>query len=244
MAHDTLASDPIDAIGALGEPTRRRLYEYVVGQHEPVGRDQAAAAVGIGRPLAAFHLDRLVESGLLEAEYRRLTGRTGPGAGRPAKVYRRGPRPVEVSLPDRRYELAARLFAAGLEAEAAGESTAMEGLLGAARSWGEELARAAESPAGDLTGGTAGAAPRHPEQRELLEALRRGGFEPEVEPRGAVRLRNCPFDALAKTHRAPTCAMNLALLEGLSDGLRLARLEPAMEIVPGYCCVTFRPVEG
>ena len=80
-----------------------------------VGRDEAAGAVGVSAALAAFHLDRLVETGLLVPEYRRLSGRTGPGAGRPAKLYRRAPREVSVSLPERRYETAARLFAETME---------------------------------------------------------------------------------------------------------------------------------
>ena len=101
----------IGAIAALGERARRMLYEYVVSQPEPVGRDQAAQGVGIGRPLAAFHLDRLVEEGLLEASYRRLGGRSGPGAGRPSKLYQRASAEVSISLPQREYELAARLLA-------------------------------------------------------------------------------------------------------------------------------------
>ncbi|MDQ3641298.1 MAG: helix-turn-helix domain-containing protein, partial [Actinomycetota bacterium] len=77
------------ALAALGDPLRRRLYRFVGGQDHPVGRDEAAAGVGISRSTAAFHLDRLVDDGLLDAEFRRLTGRRGPGAGRPAKLYRR-----------------------------------------------------------------------------------------------------------------------------------------------------------
>src|SRR5215208_5795625 len=98
----------IDELAVLGEPVRRALYDFVSGQREPVGRDAAAAAVEIGRPLAAFHLDRLVAAGLLEVTFRRLSGRTGPGAGRPAKLYQRSKRDLELSLPARRYELAAR----------------------------------------------------------------------------------------------------------------------------------------
>src|SRR5438874_1639871 len=90
------------ALALLDEPTRRRLYEYVSGHSEPVGRDQAAAALGITRELAAFHLDRLVEAGLLDASYRRLSGRQGPGAGRPAKLYLRADRDLSVSFPERR----------------------------------------------------------------------------------------------------------------------------------------------
>src|SRR5512143_226320 len=112
-----MPTDPasIEAVALLEEPVRRALYEWVIRDGDPVSRDQAAAGVGVSRALAAFHLDRLVDGGLLSPEYRRLSGRTGPGAGRPAKLYRRGPRQVTVSLPDRSYEVAAMLFADTIE---------------------------------------------------------------------------------------------------------------------------------
>ena len=96
--------DPVSAIALLDEPTRRRLYEFVAAQDEPVSRDQAGAAAGISRELAAFHLDRLAAGGLLVTEYRRLGARRGPGGGRPAKLYRRSREDVAVSLPARDYE--------------------------------------------------------------------------------------------------------------------------------------------
>src|SRR6476660_6398579 len=98
--------DPVSAIATLDEPNRRRLYDYVASRHEGVGRDEAAAASGMSRELASFHLDRLVEAGLLTTEFRRLNGRSGPGAGRPAKLYRRSPGDVLASFPTRRYERA------------------------------------------------------------------------------------------------------------------------------------------
>src|SRR4051812_32720569 len=115
----------VSAIAALDEPARRRLYEFVVGQPAPVSRDEAATAVGTPRATVAFHLDKLVAEGLLEVVHERRTGRSGPGAGRPSKLYRRSPDHITVSLPERRYELAARLLADALqEAEASGQSAA------------------------------------------------------------------------------------------------------------------------
>ena len=110
---------PLAALAALGDPLRRRLYRFVAAQDHAVGRDEAAAGVGVSRSAAAFHLDRMVDDGLLEVEFKRLTGRQGPGAGRPSKLYHRARRDIALSLPARRYELAARLLAA-----AASESTA------------------------------------------------------------------------------------------------------------------------
>ena len=137
---------PLDAdlasLAALAEPVRRDLYRYVAPRPQPVGRDEAARAVGISRALAAFHLDQLVTAGLLETEYRRTNGRTGPGAGRPSKLYRRAKRDLRVSLPNRQYELAARLFAAALDtpAEAAEGADSPRTRLGReAKAFGEHV---------------------------------------------------------------------------------------------------------
>src|SRR3989442_12986588 len=97
----------IAAIASLHEPARRGLYLYVSSRRREVGRDEAARALRISRALAAFHLDKLVQQGLLETSYRRLTGHRGPGAGRPAKLYRRSARQVDFTLPRRRYDPAA-----------------------------------------------------------------------------------------------------------------------------------------
>src|SRR4051812_47375124 len=119
MAEDRSAQ--VAAVAALAEPTRRRLYEYVVRRPHPVSRDDVAGALGVPRPTAAFHLDRLVADGLLDVHYERRTGRTGPGAGRPAKLYRRSDASGTGSLPERRYDLAGELLASALdEAERSG----------------------------------------------------------------------------------------------------------------------------
>src|ERR1700722_15312360 len=122
------------SVSSLEDPVRRRLYDVVSSRPEPVGRDEAAAAAGIGRPLAAYHLDKLVELGLLTASYQRPPGRGGPGAGRPAKPPARpGPDfPVTVPPPD--YELAARLLAAAVQADQDG--ACHPALRAAAREYG------------------------------------------------------------------------------------------------------------
>src|SRR3954452_10947953 len=101
----------VAGIAALGEPVRRTLYGFVAAQAGPVNRDEAGAGAGVARHVAKFHLDKLVDDGLLEVEYARPPGRGGPGAGRPAKLYRRASREIAVSLPERHYELAGRLLA-------------------------------------------------------------------------------------------------------------------------------------
>jgi predicted ArsR family transcriptional regulator len=219
------APEPLDQIAVLSEPVRRRLYDYVAGHAGPVDRDEAAAALGIGRPLAAFHLDRLVEGGLLDTEFHRRSGRTGPGAGRPAKFYRRTiAGEVEVSLPPRRYGLAAEILADGLDR--ATEPEAAANVLEAAREVGERLAESAA-----LNAGRAG----------LINVLRGNGYEPFEEADGVVRLRNCPFHALAQRHRQLTCSMNLALLSSIAAAASGGELAAEARPAEGFCCVAFVP---
>src|SRR5262245_54259191 len=111
-----------EAIALLQDAGRRGLYEYVVGQGRDVGRNEAAAAVGMPRRLAAFDLDRLANAGLLDVMYRRLGNRSGPGAGRPAKLYRRSGVEHGVSLPPRDYARAAVVFADAIERSGAEEA--------------------------------------------------------------------------------------------------------------------------
>ncbi len=228
-------ADPIAAIGALSEPVRRRLYDYVARQHEAVGRGDAAAALRIGRPLAAFHLDRLARDGLLEVEYRRLSGRSGPGAGRPAKLYRRSRREWALSLPERRYGVTAELFARALESE--GEAS-VDAVAAVAHDYGLMLARDAREAS--LAADTAWES--LDERDQVLAVLDDAGFEPDFDDTGAIRLRNCPFDALVPAHRELTCGMNLAALVGVRDGLGIESLAPVRRTEPGYCCVAFKPV--
>lgn len=214
--------EDIDAIAVLQDPVRRRLYEYVAAQGREVGRNEAAEAAGVARTLAAHHLDKLTDAGLLESGSRRLTGRSGPGAGRPAKVYTRAPGERSVSLPARDYRTAAELLA-----EAAEQAGLDAGLCTAARRRGEAL-RGAVPPCGGL--------------EEAMVMLAARGYEPHLEdaagPEGGapvVRMRNCPFHAVAERFPPLVCGMNLALLEGLlgAGGPVHAR----MDARPGECCV-------
>ncbi|HXF22197.1 MAG TPA: transcriptional regulator [Streptosporangiaceae bacterium] len=138
------------SLSSLDDPVRGSLYEFVSGCGRPVGRDEAAAAVGIGRALAVYHLDKLVQAGLLSVTYQRLAGRSGPGAGRPAKLYTRSGREFAVSVPPREYELAARLLVQAVGADQTGQTRAA--LDSAARQLGTQLAvrhRAGPPPAPD-----------------------------------------------------------------------------------------------
>jgi predicted ArsR family transcriptional regulator len=223
----------LTAVSSLEDPVRARLYKIVAASDEPVGRDEAAAAAGIGRPLAAYHLDKLAELGLLTASYQRPEGRGGPGAGRPAKVYTRSDREFTVSVPPREYELAARLLAVAVEADAGGPSWAA--LHDAAWQFGCNLGRRA-------TGAQSGPADQGPadpaQKRAVLETvLRDHGYEPWQDESGTVRLRNCPFHSLAAVHPHLVCGMNLALMRGLVEGLDADALNPELNPPEGRCCV-------
>jgi predicted ArsR family transcriptional regulator len=224
-----MLNDPTDQaladLAILAEPIRRRLYPYVVERPEPVSRDEAAAAMGIARSLAAFHLDRLVAAGLLGTEYRRLGGRTGPGAGRPSKLYRSSEREVRAGVPERRYDVAAELFAEALSAPDAGP----ESLAAAAGSYGAALGKEARRRAGAR-------ATRKKRVEAVQSVLRDAGYLP-FERDGELRMLNCPFHELAQRHRQLTCGMNLALLRGLLDGAKLPPEAARLDQQPGLCCV-------
>lgn len=209
-------------VGALADPIRRALYEYVVAQPDAVGREEAATALDLAPHTANFHLDRLVGAGLLETEYRRLTGRGGPGAGRPSKLYRRADREWSVSLPGRHYDLVGRILADGVERarDGAGLDDALDE---AATERGRALGEAAGP--GDLA--------------TFADVLADHGFEPRVED-GTVRLANCPFDALARTHTALVCGLNRAFVQGVADGVGCTGVTAHLEPTPGQCCVTAR----
>lgn len=204
---DSLRGD-LEAVSSLAEPVRRALYDFVAASDDAVGRDEAAAAVQVSRQVAAHHLDRLAEDGLLEVEFRRLTGRTGPGAGRPAKLYRRSERDHQVSVPPRRYALAAQIL---LDAVRTGDLR-REALVEVAHRTGEEIGR-----------------------EGLAEALEATGYEP-VTVNGEILFRNCPFHALRDQDQETTCCLNVALVEGMVQGSG-SDADATFAPEEGYCCV-------
>jgi predicted ArsR family transcriptional regulator len=224
-------SDDLDrqlsGLAGLGDPIRRALYRYVAERGVPVSRDDAAHAAGISRPLAAYHLDKLVDDGLLEPRFQRRGGRRGPGAGRPAKHYVRADRQLELSLPARDYAGLAELLAGAIEADPSGAAQAA--LNRAAATLG---ARAATHTAPDG------------DPDEVRAALRRAladrGYEPYEEADGTIRLRNCPFDRIAAQHRQLVCGANHAMLQALTDHIDSdpPTVRAVLDPQPGRCCVT------
>ncbi|MFI6977436.1 helix-turn-helix transcriptional regulator [Embleya sp. NPDC050154] len=257
--------DALDTVGVLADPVRRSLYRYIAAAEGAVGRAEAADAVGIQRTLAAFHLDKLAEARLLSTEYARPAGKGGPGAGRPAKLYRRSTIETSVSLPPRAYDTAGQILADAVEragADRAVHAAAYDtGRLAGRALGGPTTGDASDTDNADGTNGGQGA----DEHDRVVAALTARGYEPapdalpspapESQPQheradqdvpatpgephdtSRILLRNCPFHQLAEDFPPLVCGMNLALVEGLLDGLGAAGHRARLDSVPGRCCV-------
>jgi predicted ArsR family transcriptional regulator len=217
----------LEIAATLRDPTRLRLYRYIERQPAAVGRDEAATAVGVSRALAAFHLEKLVAVGLLRPEYRRLSGRSGRGAGRTSKLYRRSAHQFELTLPERRHELLARLLAESMTSGGPGSPDSSP--MTAAHELGQSLGKRARrrlrgkrDPAGLLDC-----------VEDVTDSL---GFDPYRDSAGQVRLRNCPFDPLSRLHTPLVCGTAQAILTGVIDGLGATQLAVSREMHADRCC--------
>ena len=222
------------ALAVLAEPLRRRFYLHVASSTEPVSREAAAESLGVSRSVAAFHLDKLAEAGVLDVEYRRPPGMSGPGAGRPTKFYRRAERELDFSMPERRYDLAAAILAQAV-------SDARERILPV-----EEALRVAARDFGRVIGAGLDDAADGASENELdrvLAILTAHGYEPDRHG-DVVTLQNCPFHVLADQHRELVCGMNLNMLEGVLEGAAAPDLTARLDPTPGRCCVTMHAGAG
>ena len=212
------------ALELLADRTRRALYEHVRRARDGVTREQAAAALGISRGLVAFHLDKLVDAGLLAAAYKAPEPR---GRGRAPKVYRPvAGGEIDFSLPGRRYDLMGEILAATIDAAPTDADPRDAALLAAYRRGRVEADAERRSGGGRL--------------ERLLERL---GFEPDRvrEAPEALRLRNCPFQRLAARHTELVCGLNQAFITGILHGLGMTALEAELAPTPGSCCVRVAP---
>jgi predicted ArsR family transcriptional regulator len=223
MSHPSFEK-ALGVVAALRDPTRRQLYSYVERQPVAVSRDEAASELGISRALAAFHLEKLVGVGLLRPEYRRLSGRTGRGAGRTSKLYRRSATHVELSLPQRHYEVLARLLAESIndgQPSSAESSPAFE--------YGRALGRRARQQAGKPRGVA--------RQLDCVEGVAVSlGFDPYRDALGDVRLRNCPFEPLSRVYTPVVCGVTEAILNGVVEGVGARELSVSREMHADRCC--------
>jgi predicted ArsR family transcriptional regulator len=207
--------DAWTGVTALVDPSRRALYNYVRRSGHPVSRDEAADATGITRGLAAFHLDKLVDVGLLQARYQAPLDRPR-GRGRTPKVYELTGDGVAVTIPERRYHVIAEILAAAVDDD---PTDAQHAATRHARQHGQALGNA-------LAGNGA----------DLVAALEHFGFEPE-HTTGTVLLNNCPFQAVTARHTALVCGLNHAFLTGLLVGLAATDRHAVLAPRPGRCCV-------
>lgn len=220
------------AIAALEDGLRSRMYVFIRAQGRPVSRDEAAEEVGISRKLAAFHLDKLVERGLLKAHYARLPGRGGRGAGRSSKLYEPSDLEVDVSIPERRYDVVGEIMVEAL-AEASPEPPA-------------EVARRIAYDKGHVIGEEVKAELhlRPPGSERALsvaeETLADYGYEPYRVDNETISLRNCPFHNLSRRAPELVCGMNREFIDGFLRGLGNDSVEAALVPTPGECCVKLR----
>ncbi len=225
-------TDPaISAVAALDDVLRQGMYAYIRRARRPVTRDEAAAAVGISRKLAAFHLDKLVDAGLLRARYEAVGGIRK--VGRTPKVYEPTGTEIHVTIPERRHEVLAGILMDAVLDPGEGENARRAAVRVAGRR-GEEIGAAERARAKP---GRLGAE----RALTLLENLLAGhGFEPSRESPTRVRLRNCPFHPLAARAPELVCGINHAFLSGMLTGLEAGRVRAVLEPRPGECCVELR----
>lgn len=217
--------DRFAVAAALADRSRRALYEYVRRQDRAVGREEAAEATGMSRGLAAFHLDKLVDAGLLAARYEAPADQPR-GRGRAPKVYEAVGDGLAITIPERRYDLIAEILA---DAVAEDPTAARDAAMRQANRRGREIGAVAhEDPA--------------PESADtgVETALAHLGFEPERDAAGVVRLHNCPFHALASRHTELICGLNQCFITGLLAGLSATGVEARLAPRPGECCVELR----
>ncbi len=221
-------------VAALDDDLRRRMYLFIREHGRPASREEVASVVGISRKLAAFHLDKLVERGLLVATYARPPGRSGRGAGRSAKYYEPSDRQLDISIPERNYDVIGSILVDAIAEQQPGEPA-------------DSAARRVAHDTGTRIG--------HDERERLrlpppgteramsviAHLLAAYGYEPAIDDDGSMALRSCPFDALAQQNRDIVCGLNRELVAGVVDGIGNRTLETVLAPTPDRCCVQLRP---
>jgi predicted ArsR family transcriptional regulator len=225
----------IAGIAALDQPLRRRLYDLLSAADGWTTRDEAADALGVARSVAAFHLDKLAEAGVVEVRFERTSGRTGPGAGRPSKLYRPSDDEMSASIPERHYDLAGSLLATAVARATETGDSVSDCLSTTAQAAGRAIGEEARKAAGKDEGHSA---PGDQRGDAITEVLTAHGYGPAVADHDEIALTNCPFHRLAEEHRTLVCGMNLDFLDGVLEGIGATdRLTARLAPEPGYCCV-------
>ncbi|WP_181034167.1 metalloregulator ArsR/SmtB family transcription factor [Arthrobacter sp. GMC3] len=209
-----------DAVACLGDPVRKQLFELLKASAKPLSRDECAATLGLPKSTVRTHLDRLVTQGLLLVDFQKMGGRTGPGSGRPTKLYAAAVGEVAASVPARHYDLAAQLLASAVQRSIDTGQDVQDALSAVAFDAGREL------------GAHAGT---------VHQLLANTGYDPRPDGTGGTIMANCPFHRLAQAHTGVVCAMNGSLLNGALVGCG----DKAHSVVPdeerSHCCARLVP---
>ena len=210
---DAITPEPLEGeisrlVAALGDPTRRSAFFHVRASTEPQSKDHVAAALGNDLRLAGFHLDKLVDQGFLRAEFRRRTGRTGPGAGRPAKLYSTAETEVHVDLPERRYDVLASLLLKVAADESGAPTSEVIERVGFEFGLQVGLAEAAAGARSPSEAAQTAA-------REVAGILSRLGFAATTDGGGGITACACPFEDLAFRDPERICGLDRAIWRGI-----------------------------
>lgn len=207
-----LDADIARLTAALGDATRRRVFFALRQAGVDQTKDEVAAALSIDRRLAGFHLDKLVESGFVQAQLRRTSTSVGPrGPGRPPKRYRVAPSGVLIAQPERHYQVLATLLMRVRE-EPDGESQAALERVGFRYGMEVGLSEAAAGRTAPTGAALEGAV------ADVARLLSRMGFGAGSEPAGdgvTLRACTCPFEELAFADPARICGLDRAIWRGM-----------------------------
>ncbi|HLT97585.1 MAG TPA: helix-turn-helix domain-containing protein [Acidimicrobiia bacterium] len=222
-----------DLTSALGDPTRRAIYVAVRESSEPMTTSRIAQLFDIHPNVARHHLDKLADDGWLIVSRQRASGRSGPGAGRPAKTYQASKREVSIHFAPRRYELLVDLLMRVIN------EIAPEGVSEIAQRVGYEYGRelAKEIGAPEDAGYT------HAIQAVAMAMTGLGfSMDPDVEGERLLTT-HCPFGDAATDHPDVVCSLDRGIVSGLAGGLG-ASAEPVLipHSQPEDQCVTRVPV--
>ena len=210
----------LSAVASLGDPVRKDLFDFVRGAGRALSRDDCAQALGLPKSSVRVHLDKLVEEQLLQVEYRKLGARTGPGSGRPSKLYTVAQTEISASVPPRHYDLAAALLAAAVQRSIDTGENVEQSMAAVAYDEGRRL------------GAEAG---------NIHELLRSTGYSPEPDGEGGTIMANCPFHRLSLDHSGVVCSLNASLLSGALDGCTDQRHNLAPDTEISHCCARLVP---
>ena len=219
-----------DIAASLGDPTRRGIDVSVRESAEPSTATQIAELFDIHPNVARHHLDRLASDGYLRVTRQRPPGKTGPGAGRPAKCYEATAKEIAIQFPPRRHELLSELLLRVVERVAPEDGPQIAEEIGL--EYGRELAAQVGMPeeAGFESAVTA-----------VARAMLGVGFEMQALPDDRRLLTShCPFGSTAAAHPELVCKLDQGIVRGLME-----RLHPhGLPVVvtphddPGQHCVT------